>query len=77
MGDLQDAVEFLPIGQEVNLSLERQGKRMEIKVKPRYVPAPVGRTPRIVPGPAPGALNPASPPPVLPPPGVLPDLPDD
>jgi hypothetical protein len=42
------------------------------------MPAPIGpvRTPRIAPGAVPGALNPASPP-VLVPPGAVPDLPDE
>jgi serine protease Do len=78
VADLQEAVEFAMIGQELALTIERQGKRMEVKVKPRAVPAPIGpvRTPRIVPGSTPGAAVPASPP-VPTPPGVVPDLPDD
>jgi serine protease Do len=78
VADLQEAVESVAIGQVVALSLERQGKRMEIKVKPRAIPTPIGpaRTPRIAPGAVPGALNPAYPP-VLVPPGSVPDLPED
>ncbi len=76
VADVQAAVEFAAIGQELPLTLERQGKRMEVKVKPRAVAAPTGamRTPRI--NAAPGAAGPGSPPPIVPP-GALPDLPDD
>jgi serine protease Do len=67
--DLQEAVEFATIGQDLALTVERQGKRMELKVKPRAVPAPIlpPRVPRMIPGSPPG----------LPPPAVVPDLPDD
>src|SRR5262249_55506816 len=37
---VQEAVESVTIGDEVTLDIERQGKRMEIKVKPRAVSAP-------------------------------------
>jgi serine protease Do len=45
---VQDAVEAAPIGEELTLTLERQGKRMEIKVKPRLMPLSTGamRSPR-------------------------------
>jgi hypothetical protein len=51
---------------------------MEVKAKPRAAPMPTGpmRTPRVIPGSTPGVPGPASPP-VLAPPGAVPDLPDD
>jgi S1-C subfamily serine protease len=45
---VQEAVESATIGEELALSLERQGKRMEFKVRFRAVPGPMGpaRSPR-------------------------------
>ncbi len=42
MASVQEAVEFAPIGEELPLTLERQGQRIEIKVRPRGVPVPMG-----------------------------------
>jgi hypothetical protein len=48
VSSVQEAVESATIGEEVILDVERQGQRMEIKVRPRAVPAPTGaqRLPR-------------------------------
>ena len=82
---VQGAVEMATIGEELPLTIERQGKRIEIKVRPRAIPAPMGtsRSPRTEPAvdtrrdalrrqvPYPGPL------PTLVPPGTLPGPPDD
>ena len=82
---MQGAVELARIGEELPLTIERQGKRIEIKVRPRAIPAPMGmsRSPRTEPNvdarhdalrgqvPFPGPL------PTLVPPGTLPGPPDD
>lgn len=39
---LQEAVESAPIGEELTLSIVRQGRRMEIKFRTRALPAPGG-----------------------------------
>ncbi len=39
---LQDLIEFVPIGEELILTMERQGKRSDVKVRPRAMPNPVG-----------------------------------
>jgi serine protease Do len=45
---VQEAVEFAPIGAELPVTLERQGQRLEIKVKPRAAPTTMStvRSPR-------------------------------
>ena len=42
MASVLEAVELAPIGEEVSLTLERQGRRIEVKVKTRAVPMPMG-----------------------------------
>jgi serine protease Do len=42
VASVQDAVESVTIGDAITLDLERQGQRMQLKVKPRAVPAPAG-----------------------------------
>jgi serine protease Do len=78
-GDLQEAVEAVTIGEDVTLDVDRQGQRMEIKVRPRAAPAPMGagRTPRpwtnFTPGLDPsrgGPVAPGPPPSAPVPPGV-------
>ncbi len=39
---LQDLIEFVPIGEDLTLTIERQGKRSDVKVRPRAMPNPVG-----------------------------------
>lgn len=59
VASLQDAVESAPIGEELTLSVDRQGHKLEIKVRTRAMPGPIGvtRPPR------PGAgLTPDAPP---------------
>jgi serine protease Do len=41
---VQEAVEAATIGEELTVTLERQGKRMEIKVKPRLMPVSASPT---------------------------------
>jgi serine protease Do len=45
---VHEAVEAATIGEELTLDIERQGQRMEIKVRPRAMPGPMGavRSPR-------------------------------
>ena len=85
VASVQEAVESVPIGEETTLAMERQGKRMEVKLKPRVGPAAAAgpaRTPRpgttAEPGRAPGdgrfSLPGLSPPPGPDVPGTGPPL---
>lgn len=48
VASVQEAVESAPIGEELTLTVERQGRRMEIKVRPQALPGSIGpmRSPR-------------------------------
>lgn len=75
VGSVQEAVEAATIGEEIPVTLDRQGQRIELKVRVRAAPEPVGptRTPR--PGTTFGpGLDPSLPPPGAP--GVPPGPPD-
>ncbi len=39
---LQDLIEFVPIGEELTLTIERLGRRSDVKVRPRAMPDPAG-----------------------------------
>jgi serine protease Do len=45
---LQSLIEFAPIGEELTVTIERDGKRLDVKVRPQAQPSPVG--PRFAPG---------------------------
>src|SRR5262249_17037050 len=43
VGMLQELLERAPIGDELTLTIDRQGNRLELKVRPQAAPAPPGR----------------------------------
>src|SRR5262249_15603681 len=49
---LQDAIELAPIGEELALTIDRQGRRLDVRVRPRELPAALGPVgPPWLPGP--------------------------
>src|SRR5262249_19618506 len=52
---LQEAIELAPIGEELSLTIDRQGRRLDVKVRPQALPVPVGSVrPRRFPAPLSG-----------------------
>jgi serine protease Do len=42
VASLQEAIELAPIGEELAVTVDRQGRRLDLKVRPRELPSPMG-----------------------------------